>query len=104
MSGLTVEHLRVRLRDRPVLHNVDTRFERGRVTALLGPNGAGKTTLLTCLAGLRTADSGRVLIDGKDVTSLDRRVRARRIGLLPQNSEVHWDIDVATLVALRVAN
>ncbi len=100
MSGLTVEHLRVRLRDRPVLHNVDTRFERGRVTALLGPNGAGKTTLLTCLAGLRTADSGRVLIDGTEVTSLDRRVRARRIGLLPQNSEVHWDIDVATLVAL----
>src|SRR5690349_18504043 len=99
-SGLTATHVRVRLRDQLALNDISARFERGRVTALLGPNGAGKTTLLTCLAGLRTPDTGRVCLDDIDVAALDRRTRARRIGLLPQNSEVHWDIDVATLVGL----
>ena len=100
MSAFVVESLQLRLRDRLVLDDVSARFERGRVTALLGPNGAGKTTLLGCLAGLRKPDAGRVRLDGTDVTAIDRRARARRIGLLPQNSEVHWDVDVAALVAL----
>jgi iron complex transport system ATP-binding protein len=88
------------MRDQLVLNDVSVRFERGRVTALLGPNGAGKTTLLTCLAGLRMPDAGHVHLDDVDVNAIERRARARRIGLLPQNSEVHWDVDVATLVGL----
>lgn len=99
-GSLSVEHVSVTLRGQPALRDVTTRFERGRVTALLGPNGAGKSTLLNCLAGLRRPDSGRAQIDGVDVLSLDRRARARRIGLLPQGGEVHWDIDVSALVAL----
>jgi iron complex transport system ATP-binding protein len=100
VSGMSVEHVRVSLRGQLALRDVTARFERGRVTALLGPNGAGKSTLLSCLAGLRRPDSGHVLIDGVDVMALDRRSRARRVGLLPQGGEVHWDIDVAALVAL----
>jgi iron complex transport system ATP-binding protein len=100
MNGLTATNVRVRLRDRLVLNDVSARFERGRVTALLGPNGAGKTTLLTCLAGLRVPDAGHVRLDDVHVSALERRARARRIGLLPQNSEVHWDVDIATLVGL----
>jgi iron complex transport system ATP-binding protein len=100
MSGLSVEHLSVRLGGQPVIRDFTARFERGRVTAVLGPNGAGKSTLLSCLAGLRTPEGGRVALEGVDVTALDRRERARRIGLLPQNGEVHWDVDVAALVAL----
>ncbi len=100
MSRLSVEAVKVRLRGQPVIREVSARFERGRVTALLGPNGAGKSTLLGCLAGLRHPDAGRVCLDDIDVTTLDRRVRARRIGLLPQSDEVHWDIEVAALVAL----
>jgi iron complex transport system ATP-binding protein len=41
-----------------------------------------------------------VRLDGVDIVALERRARARRIGLLPQNSEVHWDVDVATVVGL----
>ncbi|WP_375380605.1 ABC transporter ATP-binding protein [uncultured Sphingomonas sp.] len=83
-----------------VLDGVSVRFAQGRVTALLGPNGAGKTSLLTCLAALRVPDAGQATLDGVDVAALDRRERARRIGLLPQSGEVHWNIDVATLVGL----
>lgn len=100
MSALFVENVSVRLGAHPALQGVNARFERGRVTALLGPNGAGKSTLLSCLAGLREPDAGRVTIDDVDVLALDRRTRAQRIGLLPQNGEVHWDVDVATVVAL----
>jgi iron complex transport system ATP-binding protein len=84
----------------PALRGVTAQFQRGRVTALLGPNGAGKSTLLACLAGLRAPDSGQVSLGGVNVMALERMDRARRIGLLPQSPEVHWDIDVATLVGL----
>ncbi len=83
-----------------VLRDVSTRFETGKVSVLLGPNGAGKSTLLSCLAGLRRPDSGSVSLAGVDVLALARRDRARRIGFLPQTAEVHWDVDVGTLVSL----
>jgi iron complex transport system ATP-binding protein len=100
MSGLRIDGVSVSLGGRLAVSDVTARFKRGRVTVLLGSNGSGKSTLLSCLAGLRKPDSGRVLIDGVDVTEIELKSRARRIGLLPQNGEVHWDIDVATLVAL----
>ncbi|MBA4047821.1 MAG: ABC transporter [Sphingomonas sp.] len=100
MSDLVVEALTLTLGGRCVLDGVSARFAAGKVTALLGPNGAGKSTLLACLAGLRDADGGHVLLGGQPRASLSRRALARRIGLLPQVADVHWDVDVATLVAL----
>jgi iron complex transport system ATP-binding protein len=100
MSVLAAEVIGMTLGATRVLHGVDARFESGRVTAVLGPNGAGKSSLLTCLAGLRAPDHGRATLDGAAVTALPPRVRAQRIGFLPQVADVHWDIDVETLVAL----
>lgn len=100
MTGLSVEGVSIFLRGRPAIHDVSACFERGRVAAVLGPNGAGKSTLLSCLAGLRVPDAGHVRVNGVDLHALDRRARARRIGLLPQGGEVHWDISVSALVAL----
>ena len=100
MIGLSASDISVRLGGRLVLDGVAAAFQPGRVTALLGPNGAGKSTLLACLAGLRTPDQGQATLDGEPLITLDRRERARRIGLLPQSGDVHWDIDVETLVGL----
>jgi iron complex transport system ATP-binding protein len=100
MTGLRATGLSLSLGRRRVLDGIDLAFSRGRVTALLGPNGAGKSSLLSCLAGLRHPDAGAATLDGVAVAQLDRRVRARRIGLLPQSGDVHWNIDVATLVGL----
>ncbi|WP_419815711.1 ABC transporter ATP-binding protein [Glacieibacterium sp.] len=83
-----------------ILDTVSASFAPGRVTAVLGPNGAGKSTLLACLAGMREADTGRVLVGGTARADLPRRELARRIGFLPQIGDVHWDIDVETLVEL----
>ncbi|WP_242138315.1 ABC transporter ATP-binding protein [Sphingomonas sp. TREG-RG-20F-R18-01] len=100
MSRLAAEGIGLSLDGKRVLDDVRLAFRRGRVTALLGPNGAGKSTLLACLAALRTPDDGAATLDGTDVQRIDRRVRARAIGLLPQAADVHWNIDVATLVGL----
>ncbi|MBB4153002.1 iron complex transport system ATP-binding protein [Sphingomonas jinjuensis] len=100
MTRLAAESLLVTLGGRRALDDVSATFRPGRVTALLGPNGAGKSTLLACLAGLRNPDRGTATLDGMAVGTLDRRERGRRIGLLPQGGDVHWDVDVRTLVAL----
>ncbi|MDB5687297.1 MAG: transporter [Rhizorhabdus sp.] len=100
MTGLATDTLSLSLGDTHVLDGVSAAFARGRVTAVLGPNGAGKSSLLGCLAGLIAPDSGTVTLDGVALAAIDRRTRARRIGLLPQSADVHWNIDVSTLVAL----
>ena len=82
------------------LGGISARLEPGKVTAICGPNGAGKSTLLACLAGLLTADSGTVTLDGKPLAAMKAADRARRIGFLPQTPELAWDVSVEVLVSL----
>lgn len=98
--SLSVENLELVLGDATVLDGVTASFAPGRVTAVLGPNGAGKSSLLGCLAGLHRPSAGLVQLDGADRAAADPRTLARRIGYLPQTADVHWDIDVRTLVGL----
>ncbi|MGQ0629635.1 MAG: ABC transporter ATP-binding protein [Sporichthyaceae bacterium] len=65
---LTLDHLSAGYGGTPVLTDITLSVPRGAVVALLGANGAGKTTLLRVCAGLLTPTSGRLLIDGVDVT------------------------------------
>jgi putative ABC transport system ATP-binding protein len=71
------------------LDGVTVGFARARFTAIMGPSGSGKSTLMHCLAGLDTATSGRVLIDGTDLTGLSDRalttVRRDKIGFVFQS-------------------
>jgi ABC-type branched-subunit amino acid transport system ATPase component/ABC-type branched-subunit amino acid transport system permease subunit len=67
--------------DAEVLHGVDLRVERGRVTALLGANGAGKSTLCAVAAGMVEASLGTVYLQGEDVTH-DEAFRRARAGIL----------------------
>ncbi|WP_294325026.1 ABC transporter ATP-binding protein, partial [uncultured Sphingomonas sp.] len=100
MTDLVADAIGLTLGGKRVLDSVSFAFRPGRVTVLLGANGAGKSSLLACLAALRRPDTGAARLGGDDVQAIDRRVRARAIGLLPQSADVHWDIDVVTLVGL----
>lgn len=82
------------------LCGVDIHIEPGQITAICGPNGAGKSTLLSALAGLLSPDSGEVRLDGANIAAMHPRTRAQRIGYLPQEGEVAWDVAVRSLVAL----
>ncbi|MDN3919028.1 sulfate/molybdate ABC transporter ATP-binding protein [Roseateles violae] len=65
------------------LGDVSLDFPSGELVALLGPSGCGKTTLLRIIAGLETADSGQVLLDGEDASDTD--VRERQVGFVFQH-------------------
>lgn len=97
---LRCEALSLALRGRPVLRAVTGTLTAGEVTVILGANGAGKSTLLSCLAGLREPDAGQVMLDGQPLGALSPQHRARLIGLLPQQADIHWNVNVRTLVAL----
>lgn len=68
---------------------ITARFEKGRFTAIVGPSGSGKTTLLHLLAGLDAPTSGRVIIDGTDISTLSddalSDLRRDRIGFIFQD-------------------
>jgi iron complex transport system ATP-binding protein len=94
------DNLSLTLRGRPILNGVSGHLQQGKVTAILGANGAGKSTLLSCLANLRAPDSGTVLLGDQPLASIPAQTRARQIGLLPQQADIHWEINVRALVAL----
>jgi putative ABC transport system ATP-binding protein len=71
-----------------ILHPLDLRIDSGRVVAITGPSGSGKSTLLGLIAGLDSPSSGRILIDGSDITAMSEdelaRFRGTRIGFVFQ--------------------
>ena len=80
---------------RTVVRGVSLDVSSGEVVGLLGPNGAGKTTTFYMTVGLTPADSGSVLLDGKDVTHDPMYVRARKgIGYLPQEPSIFRGLTV----------
>ncbi len=95
MPGKIIEldDVRLSLGDGParvdVLKGISLSVSAGEAVGLVGPSGSGMSTLLMVMAGLVRPDSGRVLLDGADLTSLDEdalaRVRGRRIGIVFQS-------------------
>src|SRR5918993_5740384 len=80
---------------RTVVKGVDIDVASGEGVGLLGPNGAGKTTTFSMVVGLVGPDSGRVTLDGHDVTDDPMYVRARNgIGYLPQEASVFRGLTV----------
>ena len=73
---LVVENLTKRYGGVVAVRDVSLTVDRGTVHALIGPNGAGKSTLINCVSGLYQANSGRILLNGKDVSALPAHARA----------------------------
>lgn len=76
---LTLENIRWSAPDgKPVLTGIHYTFEDGKLIAVTGPNGSGKTTLARIIAGLEKPLSGRILLNGEDITELNVTERARK--------------------------
>ncbi len=101
MGGIVIESVGKRFGTTAVLHDVSARLAAGEFLCLVGPSGCGKTTLLRILAGLETADSGRVLIDGRDVTGL--RPAERDVAMVFQNYALYPHLTVAQNLAVPLA-
>ena len=95
MATLRTKELTKAYGGRTVVRGVSLAIASGEVVGLLGPNGAGKTTTFSMVVGLASPDSGRVLLDGVDVTEDAMYVRARRgIGYLPQEASIFRGLTV----------
>jgi lipopolysaccharide export system ATP-binding protein len=89
MKKLQTAEISKAYRGRRVVDDLSVCVEEGEVVGLLGPNGAGKTTSFYMIVGLISPDSGRVTLDGRDITDLPMFQRARLgISYLPQEPSV----------------
>jgi lipopolysaccharide export system ATP-binding protein len=89
MLTLQAVELNKSYRGRRVVDGVELEIGQGEVVGLLGPNGAGKTTTFYIIVGLTRPDSGRVLLNGDEITDLPMYLRARSgISYLPQEPSV----------------
>ena len=105
-GGLEVRSIAKSYDRRAVLHDVSLDVHRGEVVGLLGPNGAGKTTCFYSVMGLVKPDSGRIFLDGNDITGLPMYRRAiLGLGYLPQETSIFRGMSVEQniLAVLEVA-
>ncbi len=86
----------------PVLRGVSMAVGAGGLVGILGPNGSGKTTLLRLIAGALEPDLGRVTIDGTDVSAIPRRELARRLAVVPQETQLAFDYTALEIVPRRL--
>src|SRR5712671_7851728 len=95
MSTLRTFNLTKSYNGRTVVRGVNLDVSSGEIVGLLGPNGAGKTTTFYMTVGLTPPDSGRVELDGHDVTDDPMYIRARKgIGYLPQEPSIFRGLTV----------
>jgi len=96
MRTLATDEIGKSYRGRRVVNGVSLRVGQGEVIGLLGPNGAGKTTTFYAIVGLISPDTGRILLDGEDITDVPMYLRARQYGIsyLPQEASVFRKLTV----------
>ncbi len=95
MQTLETVEISKSYRGRRVVNDVSVHVSRGEIVGLLGPNGAGKTTSFYIVVGLISPESGRVLLDGIDLTGMPMFERAQHgISYLPQEASVFRKLSV----------
>ena len=92
---LKAENLEKTYKAKSVINDISLSVKHGEIVGLLGPNGAGKTTCFYLILGLVNQNSGKVSIDGDDLTRLPIHGRARKgVGYLPQDPSIFKNLNV----------
>ena len=100
-AGLVADHVSFGyLPSQQVLRDVSAMVHRGGLVGILGPNGSGKTTLLRLLAGLLTPQHGRVMLDGEHLRTLGRAAAARRMAVVPQETQLVFEYTVLEMAVM----
>jgi len=101
MQTLRTDDIAKSYRGRRVVNGVSLHINQAEVVGLLGPNGAGKTTTFYMTVGLVPPDTGRILVDGEEITDVPMYLRAREYGIsyLPQEPSVFRKLTVEENIA-----
>jgi len=95
MKRLEAHNISKSFKNRCVVNHVSLVVNQGEVIGLLGPNGAGKTTTFLMILGIHQADTGKILLNDKDITREPVYIRAREgIGFLPQEPSIFKGLTV----------
>src|ERR1700679_186134 len=92
MSMLDLTGVRKSFGATEVLHSIDLSLERGEMLVIVGASGCGKSTLLRMVAGLEAPSSGRIVLEGRDITAIDPS--ARDIAMVFQNYALYPHMSV----------
>lgn len=100
-----VKNLTFKRGERTIYHNLNLRFQQGKITAIMGPSGIGKTTLLKLIGGQLQPNEGQILFDGADICQMSNselyKVR-QRMGMLFQSGALFTDISTFDNVAFPI--
>jgi iron complex transport system ATP-binding protein len=91
-APISIQALAVRRGHALVVDGVSLDVAPGEMVGVLGPNGSGKTSLLRAALGLIPIAAGRALLSGEDVHGLGPQEKARRVGYLPQERRLAWNV------------
>ncbi|GLC87291.1 ABC transporter ATP-binding protein [Lysinibacillus piscis] len=97
MTYITIEGLHKKFGTSTVLHEIDMQINKGEFITLLGPSGCGKSTILRIVAGLTDASSGKIHIDGQDMTGI--QPKERQVGMVFQSYALFPNMTVKENVA-----
>lgn len=97
---LKIDNLDFLYQSSKVLDEVTFEVKSGEFLGIMGPNGSGKTTLLRCISNVLSPQVGTVFIDGKNVQKLSKKEIAKKIGVVPQTSNIDFAFTVAELVLM----
>lgn len=97
---LEVKNLSLKLNKKQILSQVNFSLEKGEILCILGKNGSGKSSLLKCILGLWEHYSGEVVLDGINITTLNRKSRARKFAYLPQSSDITFPFSLLEVVMM----
>jgi len=99
LSPLATEHLTLGYDQKIIIDDLSVQIPAGEITVIIGPNACGKSTLLRTLSRLITPQSGRVLLNDRDIKEYATKAIARQLGLLPQSPMTPAGITVRELVS-----
>lgn len=100
MKILEVKNLNFSYGDKKILDDISFTIENGEKLVIIGPNGCGKTTLLRLISGYLKADSGEIILDGKNLHDYDSKSRAKILSMMHQENRSAFDFKVEEVIEM----
>ncbi|MGJ9457787.1 adenosylcobinamide amidohydrolase [Oceanobacillus sp. CF4.6] len=97
---IKIENLAGGYKNTPIIKDLHLEIDRGEFFMLLGPNGSGKTTLFKLITGQLPIQKGKILLSGKEIASLSKLEKARKVSVLTQEVQVSFDYTVEEIISL----